>query len=80
MVGWRTHFSKLAEKNDSEGFDMDYIDLVDKDLCDIVDICKSATVVDHTTHIGVYRSIFLQDPAAIDNNIQRSRRDMFSLV
>ena len=40
LEGWRTHFSKLAEKSDTEGFDKDYIDLVDKNLCDIKDICK----------------------------------------
>ena len=38
LEGWRTHFSKLAEKSGTEGFDKEYTDLVDKDL--IIDICK----------------------------------------
>ena len=37
-------------------------------------------LVDQTIHIGVYRLTFLQDPAAIDNNIQKSRRAMYSLM
>ena len=41
---------------------------------------KEMPIVDHTTHIGVYRSTFLQDPAAIDNNIQKSRRAMYRLM
>ena len=31
---------QLAEKSDPEGFDREYIGLVDKDLGDIIDICK----------------------------------------
>ena len=40
LEGWKIHFSKLAEKSDPEGFDREYIGLVDKDLGDIIDICK----------------------------------------
>lgn len=40
LEGWKMHFSKLAEKSDPEGFDKDYIELVEKDICDIIDICK----------------------------------------
>ena len=41
---------------------------------------KEIPIVDHTTHIGVYRSTFLQDPAAIDNHIQKSRMAMYRLM
>ena len=34
------HFRKFAEKSDPVGFDKDYIELVEKDICDIIDICK----------------------------------------
>ena len=40
LDGWKMHFRKLAEKSDPEGFDKDYIELVEKDICDIIDICK----------------------------------------
>ena len=37
-------------------------------------------IVDHTTHIGMYRSTTLQDPAPVDSNIQKSRRAMYRLM
>ena len=40
LDGWKMHFRKLAEKSDPEGFDKDYIEQVEKDICDIIDICK----------------------------------------
>ena len=37
-------------------------------------------IVDHTAHIGMYRSATLQTPVAIDSNIQKSRRAMYRLM
>ena len=47
LEGWKMHFSKLAEKSDPEGFDKDYVELVEKDICDIIQSVQKETQTLH---------------------------------
>ncbi|CAG2256425.1 unnamed protein product [Mytilus edulis] len=40
IEGWRSHFHKLAKKEQNQNYDTQYLDLIEKEAKIIIDICK----------------------------------------
>ncbi|CAC5404294.1 unnamed protein product [Mytilus coruscus] len=40
IEGWRSHFHKLAKKEQNQNYDIQYLDLIEKEAKIIIDICK----------------------------------------